>query len=212
MARSKEQIIRRMNEVGHTTRICMGVCPNVRENIKELIDEKNRKIPFVIVSNNNAGERYDWWKDEVFIEELDVNGADLTPLETFFTDHRLSTENAIGRVENQRTDNGQIKADVVFGTDEKADAIFKKYLDGILTSVSIGYRVNDIVVTEKKDEPKHVLVTDYSIVELSAVWKGFDGGAKIGRDANTENTLQKRAKIVPVDILEKELKLKGKWI
>jgi len=210
MKRTKKQILKRINEVGYTTRLCMGVCPSIRENVKELIDVEARKIPFVIVSKDNAGERYDWWDDEVFIEELDVNGADLTPLETFFTDHRLSTENAIGRVENARIEDGQIKADVIFGTDKKADSIFKKYLDGILTSVSIGYRVNDIVVTDKKDEPRHVLVTDYSIVELSAVWKGFDGGAKIGR--NAENTLQKRAKIIPMDILEKNLQLKGKQL
>ncbi|MCW1533576.1 HK97 family phage prohead protease, partial [Campylobacter jejuni] len=48
---------------------------------------------------------------------------------------------------------------------------------GILSDVSIGYRVLKQVV-DKKSSPKRVLVTEFEIFELSAVWKGADKNAK----------------------------------
>ena len=40
-----------------------------------------------------------------------------------------------------------------------------------------------MIETEKKGEPTHVLVTKFTILGLSAVWKGFDSGANVGRKA-----------------------------
>jgi len=203
-----------MNEIGVTHRVCVGNCPMKRAEHSSEIDVENKKVPFVLVSNDNAGERYDWWKDEVYIEELDVNGASYERLQTFFTDHRPSVDNAIGRIDNVRVEDAQLKADVIFGSDDRANAIFDKYKDGILTDVSIGYRINDVVVTSKKDAPDHVLVTDYEVVELSAVWRGFDSGASVGRTEKTE-TNDESSNQTPemdgrcVEVLERELKLKG---
>lgn len=186
--RSKQEILTRMNEVGIVTRACGGICPMVRtETIS--IDIEKRTIPFILVSEQNAGERYDWWDDEVYVEELDVNGANFEALRTFFVDHNPNVENAIGRIENTRKSDGRIVADVVFGKDQKSDLVFQKYVDRILTDVSIGYRVKDIQVTEKKGEPAHVLVTDFEIIELSAVWKGFDKGATIGRETKKSSSV-----------------------
>jgi len=207
--KSKEQIIDRMNEVGVMNRSCgKGVCPRAKGDITE-IDIENRTIPFILVSKENAGERYDWWNDEVYIEELDPNGARLEELQTFFKDHRTSVDTAIGRIENTRVEDGQIKADVAFGTDEDAAKVFTKYQDRVLTDVSVGYYVNDIIVTSRKDEPDHVLVTDYTLVELSAVWKGFDKGATIGRSATSQKQVEK---LRNTDVLRKKLNLKEKEI
>ena len=87
------------------------------------INEENRTISFILVSEENEGERYDWWTDEVFIEKLDVNGARYERLKTFFKDHNRSVDSAIGRVENIRVEDGKLKADVVFGTDEADEKI-----------------------------------------------------------------------------------------
>jgi len=207
--RSKQEIISRMNEVGVMSRSCgKGICPRAKGETS-VIDIENRTIPFILVSKDNAGERYDWWNDEVYIEELDPDGARLEELQTFFKDHRTSIDTAIGRVENARVEDGQIKADVILGTDEDAEKIFTKYQDRILTDVSIGYYVNDIVVTSKKDEPDHVMVTDYTLVELSAVWKGFDKGATIGRSATSQKQVEK---LRSTDVLRKKLNLKQKEI
>ena len=208
--RTKKQIIQRMNEVGVSQRVCLGSCPVATSVRADLIDKEKRVVPFVIVSADNKGTRYDWWEDEIYIEELDVAGANFDRLQTFFTDHRPSSDNAIGRIENTRVEDGEIKTEVYFGSDQRSYDIFKKYADGILTDVSIGYRVNDVTITEKKDEPTHVLVTDYEIVELSSVWRGFDAGATIGRSRDAPSLAQ-----IPkmdgrsLEFLEKELQLGG---
>lgn len=209
--RTKEQIIARMNEVGKMNRFCgRGICSRSGSTGGDVavIDVENRSIPFILVSEENAGERYDWWNDEVYIEELDPNGANLTELRTFFKDHHQAVDTAIGRIENARVDGAEIKADVIFGTDDDASRVFTKYQDRIITDVSVGYYVNDITVTSKKDEPDHVLVTDYTIVELSAVWKGFDKGATMGRAVSQPSGEPK--KLRNTDVLRRKLNLKQK--
>ena len=225
-SRTKEKIIKRMNKVGHTTRFCNGVCPIKNKKRSQKIDEEGRKIPFTMISTDNAGERYDWWSGETYIEELDVNGANLERLKTFFKDHNIVVDNAVGRVEDAQVKNGELVCSVVFGNDEDSEKIFRKYVDGTLNDVSIGYNIRDIVVTEKKGEPTHVLVTDYDILELSAVGVGFDGGAGVRSKGGDKNKKPKKDKKrvkkskkaqkeereksgASVDVLQKKLKLKG---
>lgn len=169
-----------------------------------LIDVENRSIPFVMVSAHNEGERYDWYEDEIYIERLDVNGADTSRLRTFFKDHDRGVDNAIGKVDNVRVDGDTLKCDVVFGTDEDSQRIFQKYQDGILTDVSIGYLINDDEISRVKGETPVVTVTDFSIFELSAVGVGFDKGAKIGRSADSKHDEHKE---IPLDIHQRRLKL-----
>jgi len=166
----------------------------------------NQDATFILISNNNQTERYDWWEGETYIEELDINGADSLQLKTFFKDHNPSVDNAIGRVENKRVEDGELLADVVFGSDEHSQTIKQKYDDGILSDVSIGYRINNIVETKSKGEPTHVMVTDFTIVELSAVWKGADAGAvKIKQSESVAD--EKRFSF---DLYEKKEKLRRK--
>lgn len=151
---------------------------------KNAINEETRTISFVLISENNEGERYDWWTDEKFIEKLDVNGAKYERLNTFFKDHIRSVDFAIGRVKNVRVEDGKLKADVIFGTDEESEKVFRKYVDGILTDCSIGYKIIATKVEERKGEPTLVTVVEFEIYELSAVGIGFDKGAKVGRNLN----------------------------
>lgn len=172
-----------------------------------LINIEERRIPFVLVSKDNSGERFDWWEGRVYIEELDPKGAVLTELRTFFKDHRTSVDSAIGRVENLRLEGGEVKCDVVFGSDEDSLKVFQKYVEGILTDVSIGYTIEQTIETEKKGEPTHVLVTRFTILELSAVWKGFDSGAKVGRQAVEDQAEADRLNKINLDSIERELNL-----
>lgn len=146
-----------------------------------LIDDEKRMIPFIIVSRDNAGLRYDWYEDEVYEERLDVNGATFDMLRTFFKDHHLSIDTAIGKIENARIENGEIKCDVIFGSDENSDTVYRKFKEGILSDVSIGYSIQEVIETKRENEPTEVLVTKFNIMELSAVWRGFDKNATIGR-------------------------------
>lgn len=155
------------------------------------IDEEERKITFTIISKNNAGTRWDWWSGKEYIEELDINGADHSELQTFYKDHDYRVDNAIGRIENVRKEDGDLVADVYFGSDEDSIKIYNKYKERILNDVSVGYRVEDFILTEKKGEPNHVLITRYSLLELSAVWKGFDKEAKAKRITELEQEKEK---------------------
>jgi len=146
----------------------------------KLINEKERRIPFILISKNNEGARYCCGEVE-YIERLDVNGAKFDNLKTFFKDHDRSVDSAIGKIENVRVENGELKADVVFGSTPDAIEVFEKYKDGILTDVSIGYRVNAVNVEDRTGEPPIVTVTDFEVIEVSAVGVGFDKGATVGR-------------------------------
>ena len=131
---------------------------------------------FIIVSDDNGGMRYDRWSGEEYIEILDVNGADTSNLRTFFQNHSTQVQDALGRIQNIRTEFGEIKADVFFGRD--GGSIFQKYEEGILTDVSIGYTVDDYTVEEREGQPPLVTVTKFKILETSSVGLGFDRNAK----------------------------------
>lgn len=175
--RKKEEIERKLKGFDTTRKL------QVETN---LINTETRTVPFILISKDNEGERYDWWADEIYIERLDVNGANYERLKTFFKDHIRSVDSAIGKVENIRIEDGELKADVVFGTDEESEKVLRKYADGILTDCSIGYKINATIVEQRKGEPTLVTVTDFEIRELSAVGIGFDKGATVGRDLNFE--------------------------
>lgn len=150
----------------------------------DLINEETRTIPFILVSDDNSGLRYDWWEDEIYEEKLIPDGATFDRLNTFFKDHRMSVDTAIGKVVNTRIEDGQIKADVIFGSDAESQTIFNKFREGILTDVSIGYSIQDTKTTKREKDYPLVEVTRFDIHELSAVWKGFDKNAKVGRSAD----------------------------
>jgi len=160
-------------------------------------------LTFVMVSENNEGMRYDWRiSDSEFIERLDINGADMSGLNTFFKNHSRGVDDAIGRIENTRMEGTSLLCDVVF--DESGLDIKRKYENGTLTDVSIGYKINKYTVEERQGEPDIVTITDFSIVELSAVGIGFDSGAKHqGRDAKF-NTGEDE---MPKELLERLAKL-----
>lgn len=188
MARKKEEVERKLSGL------------NTQRNFiidKSAINEETRTISFVLISEENEGERYDWWTDEKFIEKLDVNGARYERLNTFFKDHIRSVDSAIGKVVNVRVEDGKLKADVIFGTDEDSEKVFRKYIDGILTDCSIGYKIIATRVEERKGEPTLVTVVEFEIYELSAVGIGFDKGAKVGRELNLnegDNSMNKELK------------------
>jgi len=155
----------------HQRKATMRMSPDNTRN-------EDNTLSFVLVSNDNGGMRYDWWSGESYEEVLDVRGASFGSLNTFFKDHDRSVDSAIGRVKNVREEGGTIIGDVVFGSGEAEQSIYRKYAEGILTDVSIGYRINKYEVEEREGQHDIVTVTDYDIQELSAVGIGFDAGAK----------------------------------
>jgi uncharacterized protein (DUF849 family) len=159
------------------------------------VDSENRKVSFIMISDDNAGTRWDWDRGH-YTEVLDVDGVNHERLRVFFKDHNRSVDSAIGKIENKRVEDGQFKADVIFGTDDRSQEIFKKYEEGILTDCSVTYIRNKVLVEERETEPDLVTVTEYDIIECSAVGVGFDKGATVGREnkLNGENLMNEKLK------------------
>ena len=110
-------------------------------------------LSFIMVSDNNGGQRFDWSSGEYYEEVLSIKGANTSNLNTY-------------------EENSQLLADVKF--DEDGLSIKRKYENRTLTDVSIGYRINAYEVIEREGESDLVTITDYDILELSAVGIGFD--------------------------------------
>lgn len=145
----------------------------------------DRTLSFTFISSDNDGLRYDWWSGESYVERLLPEGADTTRLRTFFKDHELRVDNAIGKIDNVRVENGELVGDVTFGSDPQSQSIYEKYRDGLLTDVSVQYQINAYTVEERDGEADLVTVTDYEVFEVSAVAVGFDRGAKKRKQGET---------------------------
>jgi len=167
-------------------------------------EEIKDSLTFVMVSEQNEGTRYSWDMGE-FVERLDISGANMDRLNTFFKNHNRDVDAAIGRVENKRLDGTSLLADVVF--DKSGEDIKRKFENGTLTDVSIGYSINKYEVEERKGEPDMVTVTDFDIFELSAVGIGFDQGAKY---TGRESQQTEQGEIMLKELMERLAKLEGK--
>jgi len=161
---------------------------------------------FVFISEDNGGTRYDWGTGEFYEELLIADGADYSGLNTFFKDHDRSVDSAIGRIENVNVVGGTVEGDVIFGTGAEEQSVARKYEEGILTDVSVGYVINNYTVEKREDQMDLVKVTDYTLFEVSAVGIGFDSGAKAIRDAGEEPVDEELLK--RVEALEKKFNLK----
>ena len=157
-------------------------------------DEESRRIKFTLISKDNAGFRWDWDRG-TYIEELVVEGANYERLRTFFKDHIRSVDTAIGAWEDIGIENGELIGWVRFGTDEESEKVYQKYVEGILTDCSVTYQRLKVVIEERDGEPDLVKVTEYKILECSAVGVGFDDNATVRRSLeNTGDDMTKELK------------------
>jgi len=136
--------------------------------------------------------------DEPFYEELDMSRGAIR-LERFTSgraplldSHRAhgGVSGVVGVVENARVANGQGTATVRFSEREDVDAIFADVQAGILSNVSVGYRVwrfRDI--TEPDDEHQVLRAIDWEPLELSIVAIGADTAAHFRAEHET-NTVE----------------------
>lgn len=140
------------------------------------------------------------WLDGTYYEELDMspksvrldrlnNGA------PFLADHNgYNVARMPGVVESARIEGGKGYAKVRFaseGIDPEADMLFAKIRDGIVRSVSVGYRVHKVekIVTEGEKVPT-MRVVDWTPYEISAVAMPADAGAGFRSDAATTNEVE----------------------
>jgi len=157
----------------------------------EMAGVETSTLTFVFVSNDNSGVRYDWGTGEYYNEILDVNGANVERLRTFFKDHYRNSDSASGKISNVRVEDGQLIGDVTFGSDVKSQELYTKYREEILTDVSIGYEIHEYnVESGATNERDNVTVSKFDIFEVSAVGIGFDSGAKKRENENNGGLLE----------------------
>lgn len=153
-----------------------------RTAILREIKEDEKTLGFTMISKNNDCKRFDWNSGKFYIEKLEVKGAKTDNLKTFFKDHNPSVDNAIGKIENIKIVSGELVCDVVFAKDAESQKVYQKYADGVLSDVSIGYMPLETKKIENEKTLDEVIVSNFEIYELSAVWKGADKGAKKRED------------------------------
>lgn len=135
--------------------------------------------------------RYDWWEDEEFIEELDIDGADLSRLNTgapFLRDHRATTDNVIGVIDKAWIEEGEGRATVRFSQRDDAAQYAKDVQAGVLRNVSVGYQIREFERIEPTGDNKLPIyrATDWLPMEVSLVAIGADAGAQV-RSSESES-------------------------
>lgn len=135
------------------------------------------------------------WMDGPYWEELDMStsAVRLDRLQNgapFLADHNgYNVARTLGVVESARLEGGKGIATVRFAKaedDPEADKVFRKVVDGIIRSVSVGYRVHRVekIVTEGEKVPT-LRVVDWTPYEISAVALPADAGAGFRSDEPT---------------------------
>jgi HK97 family phage major capsid protein/HK97 family phage prohead protease len=93
----------------------------------------------------------------------------------------------VGVVESARVDKDKVgRATVRFGQSQRASEIFRDVTDGILTSVSVGYRRDEMKLTKSsKDDEDEYTVTRWTPFEVSLVTIPADTQVGVGRAADS---------------------------
>lgn len=95
-------------------------------------------------------------------------------------------DEVIGVVESARIDSdGFGRALVRFGKSEEAEEAWNDVQDGILTKVSVGYRILEVKLTEETAELDTYTVTAWQPYEISLVSIPADASVGVGRNLNS---------------------------
>jgi len=79
------------------------------------------------------------------------------------------------------------RAVVRFGRGAEADSVLQDVRDGILTNVSVGYRVHEMKLESSSDDGDVYRVTDWEPLEVSLVAVPADASVGVGRTAEIES-------------------------
>ncbi len=141
------------------------------------IDKDARTVPLAF-SSETPVER--WFGLEIL--DHSPGAVDLSRLNdggAFLMDH--NSRDQIGVVESASVGSDKIgRAVVRFGKSVRAEEMFQDVLDGIRTKVSVGYQIQEMVHTEKKDGDEY-LATKWTPLEISLVSIPADTSVGVGR-------------------------------
>lgn len=116
-------------------------------------------------------------------------------------------DEVIGVVENARIDaDGRGRATVRFSRSEDGECAFADVQDGILRSVSVGYKVNEVALTSEHDGIEVYTVTKWEPYEISIVTVPADITVGLGRSMDEDEDEETPAELLePVATEDKSL-------
>jgi len=159
---------------------------SVRADVGTVNDEA--RTVDLIFSTGAAVERFDWWTGKRYIEKLSMDPAHIrlqrlnagAPLLDAHSAYSITDQ--IGAVEQDsaRVVKKEARATVRFSRREAVEPIWQDVCDGIIKSVSVGYRVHRFEETAGKDGAVPTrLATDWEPFEISLVPMPADAGARV---------------------------------
>ena len=175
-----------------------------------LIDKEAKRVP-LILSNESKVTRWDWENGTYDLtllhgeENINLERAGIMKL--FFQHDTHGATPPIGKLENIRLEEGQLKADALFDPeDEFAMQIFGKMERGFLESVSVGVSIIDGKMKQYKARRNQYTATKWELNEVSIVNVPAIPSAKIGlAQENTEKGKDMQLSDINVVFLKEHL-------
>lgn len=150
----------------------------------KVIDEKKRTA-MIAVSSEEPVERY--FGDEILEHsssaiDLSFLGSGRAPL---LLDHDPLKQ--IGVIESVELDEKtrRLRARVRFSKNEHASEVFNDVVDGIRANISVGYRINKMVLAKKEGEKSTYVAKSWTPMEASIVSIPADVTVGVGRSGDT---------------------------
>lgn len=154
------------------------------------VDDSARTVELVFTTGARArrmtrdGSPYE---EKLEVSEAAVRMDRLLAGAPLLLDHMASTHRQVGVVESARIENGQGIAVVRFSKRAEVEPIFQDVKDGIIRSVSVGYKVHRYVREDREDSDVPLLrAVDWEPAEISLVSIPADAAAQIRSDEKND--------------------------
>lgn len=161
-----------------------GVQHRALDMSRSVIDQDKRTV-MIALSSEEPVERY--FGMEVL--EHSRSAIDLSFLNSgrapLLLDHDM--EKQIGVIESVELDEDarRLRAKVRFSKSDRASEIFNDVVDGIRANISVGYRINKIVLSKKEGDKATYIAKSWSPMEASIVSIPADQTVGVGRSSET---------------------------
>ena len=162
-------------KTGHLTRH--------QEFDRAAVDEENRTVRLSF-SSEEPVER--WFGNEVLSHNPSHVRMDrLEAGAPLLWNH--NTDVQVGRVESASIENRRGEAVVRFSKSARGEELYQDVLDGIATNVSVGYRINEMVLDEDDKESETYRAVDWMPHEISLVSVPADYAVGVGREISGDH-------------------------
>lgn len=171
--------------------------PQTREAVfmPETVDKEARTVR-ISWGTGAPVARYDWMRDEVFMEELSMDPSHIrmdrmnSGRSPFTRDHARGIDNVIGVITEAGIENGEGWAVVRFSDREDVEPIWRDVVSGILRNTSATYRTYAVERIRSENGPDTMLAVDWEPIAVGLVDVGADASAQVRGDEVAANAVR----------------------